>query len=941
MARRSPSPRKFTKKDIAFGLMKNVNDETTPGFKTLQNIDPNAVANAVQSRPGMRMSLAMPTAEPAASSQVRFTTSGAGDHARTSTSDFSSTLGQVQFVFVPEKTGYLDTIRFNIIPNFTLGASSIIYPQLYEWDKFTNQPIGNPISSGLATDITAFPPNVGGIAVFVFRTQLGNINSAKPVVVAGKPYYVVLNLSPTIGNVLSATQRLEFNAEVASEDLFGVRYDPVPTQPIVWTVMQSCIPFTYEMLPATQTNILTDKINSLDMFKDKTYIATQVNPLNKTFGYGALSELASTGVTERIKPAMSPASPAISAVGDSYPAALYGAKVVEDVHTYGLFYGAALAGRATTADTNYLMFKRADTKNNILPVVTSVPTLTPPAGVAPYFVTATSLLPYAYPWQSAADELKLVRTGSYEFAFEFVDFTGYAYRATKDNNTIIRAVIGEAQTMSDGELYQKYFKKTDTAIIERGERIFSVVVTIPLPAGYTADDFAFVRVYIRKLAVATPVNRLGVGAVNQITAEETPDSSFSLWGEATLNTARTAWTKSTVASNPLVPTFLAVLETSSTILTIDERYTPRPVDFCMVKGHIIAAGDPEYPASIFPSRDYRTDFYIDDIHNVSLPVGDSYFTACTNFLDDGFVFSAHGTWRVRQVSTSAPYFQVQQVSSRLGCITTSKGIVQYGQTLLIPTAEGLMWFDGYNYRPADQTINNVFNTIPHKEQLISLGGTPTLSVGHIPAFEVSGVFDSTAKNILYVMPKEGANALRTVYALNVGIGQWSTYTLPVSPIGDIEFFFPNHKDGGVGFVTAGKIGQPARIYNLMEELGEDYPYDTGLNGYTIPTILEIQDINFGEQTSFQKLRLWGKGTIDVSIYLDREVDAVATYTDIVLDDIGEIGTELNLGWIGTYFRYKITVKDSDTFLLKSFELTYLNAGVKKFRSVADGTAAET
>jgi hypothetical protein len=111
---------------------------------------------------------------------------------------------------------------------------------------------------------------------------------------------------------------------------------------------------------------------------------------------------------------------------------------------------------------------------------------------------------------------------------------------------------------------------------------------------------------------------------------------------------------------------------------------------------------------IFPSRNLQPDFYAGEAFQVAFTAGDTYFNACVTFGNAFYAFSNHGTWRIDFIGGQTPFI-LRQVSTKLGCISTSKGIVKIGNKLFIPTIEGLKIFDGENYESAEGTINNVWN----------------------------------------------------------------------------------------------------------------------------------------------------------------------------------------------------------------------------------------
>ena len=98
----------------------------------------------------------------------------------------------------------------------------------------------------------------------------------------------------------------------------------------------------------------------------------------------------------------------------------------------------------------------------------------------------------------------------------------------------------------------------------------------------------------------------------------------------------------------------------------------------------------------------------------------------------------------------------------------------------------------------------------------------------------------------------------------------------------------------------------------------------------VEAVIETYDIDFGEESIFNAVRLWGAGNIKLSAYARR-----GTTADIEVEiELNKSGTDVYLNLQGRELRIKIEPIDSENFFMsKSPEVIYANNGVKRMAEV--------
>ena len=679
-----------------------------------------------------------------------------------------------------------------------------------------------------------------------------------------------------------------------------------------------------------------------------------------------------------------------------YVAAFYGSKMVGFNHNWGLFYGSQLKNRVKTVqytstinttpntntpntktvvekvmdDAHYLMFKRykqepTDTSDVIIPILGEV------------IVDAPTINSFGYTqdWRNAKTHSFL--SGVYEYAIEWIDNQGFSYNpGTYDPSSYTTGAISPYQSIHGdnapggtgldlqiGEDVVVYDTTSMQAYNQRGQNTrfivdctfnnptilaqastsdfrfylnvsgasyhdnriayvnfggYAISMTIPVPKFPTTHGWSC-NIYRRTLS-QVDITSIGNDNAQQFPRSQ-PGSTFVRVGS--INTITAGVTTVSFYDNfptPSGPTFDL------------DYYIPRAADMEQYKGHLIAIGDPLYPNFIFPSRNPQPDFHLDDAFELAFPPGDTYFTAIATLGDDCFLFSNHGTILLKQTSQEPPYFINKVVSTNLGCICTSKGIVKVGQRLLIPTSEGLKWFDGSSFISAEVKLNNIWNQIDYSQQNWNFRGT---DYGYVPAFDIQAIYDPLSKQVFYLMPKV-ANEPQTIYVLNIQPGQ---NTMSYVGVGSSEWSTTDNNSNTTSLyydAFKGTIGcsDGTSVFILDKAQTVDSLNNIGSFGIPIQTIIESLDVDFAEKTQIVSFRVWGNGLIDkLSLYSDRSLVADGVVPSILLDTYGAKGKEIPLNYAAkTYFRWKIESTDPK-FVLKGWEVVYKNQGVKSFDDV--------
>ena len=909
-----PTDQKFTQKNIDFSLVKNVNEESIAGFLQLSDTNPSAVVGSVVSRNGIKQSDILGTLP----GNSQFVKGFNGDNQPIPTAlDFDlffeyyltrNPIGAYPlpgFVVVMDKTGYLSSVSLQLKINPLMlstitNTMTLIISEYNINSKSIVESVGVSVNSNNSNTLTTL-----AYTAMTWQIQKSATDTTAPLLSSGKAYLI------QIYNTLQLNSRfIELFSVPADVNNFALAQYTQPTLPTVFTQMNLCPVYDLVLKNLTGVSILNgNKIGVMPSINDKGYYFSNLRPATGTLpisGGVSLKQPGTTGELVLFDPQL-PASTNFD-LNRSFPGAEYGFKILNVGHDFGIGLGSQISNK------NYPIFKRIKGLNSAIPVVASV--IMPIIG----YVVAAEAVAYNSETHPDTKPTSGLFRGDYQYALQWIDKAGHAYMPDGDKNSIMQISMVGVTPASDA-----------SGIDKLNFSVYDVTLTINLPQFPLASllDFSTLNIYRKSIAqtdptITVPVDPYGGPAHLNVNSDGYIDSTVQL---DTFKMIKSIDLTSIFITPPSDITWNGTLNqitfkdtaraTGSDTFDFD-YYIPNPADIEIYKGHVVAIGDTKYPNFIFPSRNFYTDFYLTDIYSVVFPEGDYYFTAIKNLNDETYIFSSHGTWRFRQTSSTSPYFQIQQVSNKLGCITTSKGIVKNERLLLVPTAEGLRWFDGYNFIPTDDNFNNIWNQIDISPKQVNIGAG--VIVDHIPAFEIEGIYDQTSKNIIYLMPTKDNPNIRDIFVINAKSHKWESYT---NTFGAISLF-------NMPFANTSGVLTSSYIYEFDRVLRQDFLNDTGQVGVNIATVCETTNIDFAEKTLFKIIRLWGLGLINLDVYFDRETIPTSSFTNILLTNSG---VEFPLGWKGNYFRFKITCLDSTQFEFRAFEIIYNNQGIKKFDQI--------
>ena len=941
---------KLTNKQILWSLQQNVNDEGATGFKQLSNVNLHPQSGAVIQRDGLVQSgllgyknlgnvFTLPAFAGLPAAPVNY-------------SQFNDdVLGITSPMFIFQSTQTVTVQSITLMLSRTAGSlppgpwPSI---QLREYDPDLQRfgPVVGILNSPAGETILASPTPTP----FTFTLQTGSciirigITYAIQIVFPVPAYYGTGNQDITIQMQVGDTAHYSLAGSATFSGKSTVyrigNFFPVTTITATKVVGNGIYGFQLKQI-LCPTGLSADRVFSATytpagLPQDSgilyAYPPSLENTINMT-GTGNLLPAVNTvnGFSTALQPAY------------LYPTCYYGHKIVQNVHQFLIGLGSNLPGKNATAQS-YQITKRAKGDTGFTFLTPNVFFNTYPTAVA--FQRGAG---GDFAWATASgDAGTYIREGRYEYAIEYIDKTGYSYETEIPDGTIRQVATPNAATTDLNVAGAQNTAALNglapgAKLIKFGELVYGVNITVPPPAGpYPGNgwlNYPIVNIYRR---VTQNVQEIA----GQYSVLYTPDSPFMLVSALnstppaagyvnnitqpgwSWNAASQVWTyadgvKFYPATDPH-PGLIAgatPMVTSTTELSRKDYYIPKAVDIDVFNGKLIAVGDPAYQNVIFPARDLISDFYVDDEMIVTFPPGDTYFTAVKVHGMFCYIFSKHGTWLLRQTSTVAPFFYLQQINSKLGCISTSKGIIQAGNILLVPTAEGLQMFDGASYRPIDQKINDIFHAIDYTEHPITTTGSPSITTTHIPAFTLEGIYDYKTTNAVWLMPPDNQGN-RAIYVYNMDHSCWFNFTIP-----DVKGIFFDAVDNKVKLITS------QYIMSMEPILTQDCLTDGGYTQTPIGVTIETTDIDFQEKTTYKSLRVWGTGTISIDVYIDRAATTTIHLDNVVLDTYGAKGIQIGLGWIGNFYRFKIT-SSSGPVEIKGYEVLYANQGVKMFDQVS-------
>lgn len=974
---------KLTQKNMAFSLIKNVNDEAIPGFINLQNVNPGAIAKSLIQRAGIRQngipgqtnngvvgSLSM-SGQPASTAlygngllpQVDYTLSSPHNLVQTIFYAFSF---QCKTNFSPA----ILTLNAGLILPFAMPPTATLKCSIYTGasDYTLNQPMGAKIADAIT------PISIAGLAS---NLQVLQFHFNAGISFVSKHSYIILLEVINAAGVLNNMQFQSFNNTNMG---VGLIYTTTPSGAYV---QESAIPacpwfaFDFNVTAATpMTNIKHAQASNLDA--SQSYYISGVEDNIAAANGSILNQVGFLNLnsTKMIDPTIINNIPGLLNLNtgngiinpllfnQGYIGTRYGFKYTGSFHNYFIALGSQLSGKVpvrqnatTPADkvidnANGMICKRYTQPNGTDTVIPVTGTVTAP--VVSYNIVFAGFLENGVAVPIVAANGGLI-SGQYEYAIEWIDAQGFIYNPGSydpaENNYIFKTIGGYGNSA-----YVNYDTTSINSYVQNNQNTrFMVDITANNPqvnnahAGQSGPVGACT--YQLQFTIpfpTTPANNINSGWACNIyrrTLTQVNDSlkyvsgvvNYALQSEIGAGFIK-------VATVPIIQTGQSYFTFNDSFTTPpltttfdDDLYIPRPADMDEFKSHIIAVGDAIYTNYIFPSQNDEPDFHISDAFQVAFPAGDTYFNACYTLNDSFYAFSNHGTWQISFVGGQTPFI-LKQISNKLGCISTSKGIVRIGTKLLIPTIEGLKAFDGANYYNAEGALNYVWNNIDTNQTMINLGGNPAVMVGHVPAYDITGAYDPSTKQVVYKIPAVN-NDPPTIYVLDVASMIKSTFSNPYMPQPDGAWqtfdnalnlidVFDDPFLNGVGATD----GTYLYIYDKTQ--GYDAPLSTGsVSNGSITSIMESSDIDFSEKTMIKSFRIWGHGNVTLTFSLDRETGSQKILSNIQLDTYGAKGLMANLNQVCNYFRWSLDTTDQN-FEFRGIEIVYANSGVKEFDTVA-------
>ena len=997
MAKQSTKPeiQKLDNKNINFGLVKNVNDEVIPGFKTLQNVNPGNIAKSFVQRAGLRQN------------------AKGGTISVTTTNNYNANDQSI----TNEVNGKYYGALLSPIVDYSLSAPGNLYNTMFyafqvavPYDMFLlnlkvqirqtknpgTLPAGTKLKCSIYNGVSPFGPkqlmpSLVATASVTYDLTLTNqytysmveFDFVAPLVElqAGHNYICELEI---IKNSISDLpfQNIEFRSIANSDIGQGIiitsdsankyaktyqSYTGDPNSYLPWFSVgigissNSSVNGITHIQPSNQDSDsryyisgVQDGVNKSGVIKNQEgYLnlntTKMIDPASVN-GITVLNQYTGQGIINPLD------------FVSGYPGSFYGFKAVGSFHNWIIALGSQLKNKVPViVQPTPGLYAKSLIIDNPNYMIAKRYTIPPDPGIETVIPCTADVIQDPVTYVVSTIEftnginLSGIKSGQYEYAIEWIDEQGFSYApGTYDPATINKnAVSYKSKYDYDTTSMKSYVQRNQNTrfmvdltfnnpSIPNGSSAgmfngnygdfiannnhYSVAFTIPLPKSPTPYGWSC-NIYRRRLTQVDDTKYASTIQSEQYPILYPGEPFIKL---ATFNTLNSA----------LPPVINFTDNFYEPILTTSfdlDLYMPRPADMDEFKGHIIAVGDPIYPNYIWPSRNDEPDFHVQDAFQVAFPAGDTYFNACMTFNDCFYAFSNHGTWQISFIGGQTP-FVLKQISNKLGCISTSKGIVKVGNRLLMPTVEGLKMFDGANFANAEGSINNIWNNIDIKQQDINLGGTPAVVVGHVPAYDVTGAYDPSTKQVIYKIPAVGEDP-PTIYVLNVenlikttfaspfqgtGDGTWQTYDNTLNLIDFYEDPFENAvgcTDGNNLFVYDKTL-----VYDALTNTG-------GLKTNDIDSVMESSDIDFGEATIIKSFRIWGNGIVTLSFYIDRELTTLKILPGETLDLYGAKGLQANLGYKAQYFRWKIESTDPN-FQFKGVEILYSNKGIKSFDTMA-------
>jgi hypothetical protein len=353
------------------------------------------------------------------------------------------------------------------------------------------------------------------------------------------------------------------------------------------------------------------------------------------------------------------------------------------------------------------------------------------------------------------------------------------------------------------------------------------------------------------------------------------------------------------------------------LTVIDELFIPKPFCLELFNNRLLAGGDPIYPKTLFFTRDNYTTFLKSDATELPLAAGDTRIVSINELGGVLYAFGESSTVRVLEISDSFPFYRVESPEQLIGLGTLSPMtmIKANGRLYFLSSQNGFVEFNGTQFRTISHDIEGYIKGVDYK--YYSSAGVrvtdPFTQPTQCSAGLASAYYDSTNDSIYLALPYNDRAQITVILKLHIPSGKWST----------VDFTLFKNFVKTQGLTTGIHWFDTAGAFHTLAEGSKSDSQKTDTNIYSV---LETTDIDFGEETQFDALTLYGTGTVKLEVYVRKSDTATVTIDNITLD---EAGTDVYLGVTGRHLRIKLTVNTSTTFRLTEDPIIYgKNNGIK-------------
>lgn len=346
------------------------------------------------------------------------------------------------------------------------------------------------------------------------------------------------------------------------------------------------------------------------------------------------------------------------------------------------------------------------------------------------------------------------------------------------------------------------------------------------------------------------------------------------------------------------------------------RILPTPGFIFTYNGRMLALGDKDNRSTVFFSKDGLTDFNADDTFTLDLPLADFCLTAGFTLGGNAYICSAHKTYRVIEVSDSIPYYKIEPVAGMdgVGCISP-KSIITHGGLVYFLSADGYIAFNGSNFVSISDDISEVLDEVDQRyTDIVGNDVNPLTTDCFFAPYLVEAVYNIDDDSIYLALPTSSLEKNTLLLKYTIPLKSWSTVEVP------------NFK----GLITGRESGVDILTTTVLLGMYATGKTDT-VTGTPIKATLETYDIVIPNQSQVNMVTLYGTGTINAYVYMNRETTPKISKLGITLKNDG---TDIPINRQGFEFRLKIESVTSEDFKLTAEpELTVTSSGQRLRKDV--------